>query len=376
MTSCGSERTKNVPCSTGDDAANPPRLLLLGTDSLYVSYYLDLASSALDFVELDFQKRRAGEAEERFVELALGSETFALKPYGAFPYRLILSNDAFNIQLGERIQPSCYVQCLSERLWLDGRQAVIERFERWRQSIGATVLRPEVVSRADFAFDFALAAADFAIEDFVSRARKDAAYRDNGALQTVAFGRGDVMVRVYDKPAEIEQQSGKAFFYDLWGQREGVWRVEFQVRRERLHAGGIDDVATLSDCEGDLLRELASSHTSLRRPNGDTNRSRWPCHPLWRALGTAIEAMPQTGLVRAMDPAAMLIYRRERQLRSLHGSFKGLAAVLQLLAGQSVALPLPELLERLPGLLAAHHNAAVWTEDVERRMRGHALGQW
>ena len=84
-------------------------------------------------------------------------------------------------------------------------------------------MQPEKVARADFAFDYYLpGGADFIADHLLSRASKDSTYREAGRVQTITAGRGDVVVRLYDKVAEIEQQSGKAFFFPLWGEREDV----------------------------------------------------------------------------------------------------------------------------------------------------------
>ena len=63
-------------------------------------------------------------------------------------------------------------------------------------------------------------------------------------------------MRIYDKVAEIMQQSEKHWFYDLWGQNKDVWRVEFQVRRPHLKKVGVDGLADLHSFKGDILREL------------------------------------------------------------------------------------------------------------------------
>ncbi len=188
-----------------------PAALINGLDSLYVSYFLDMTTGKLDFEELEYQKQRLkADKGRQFIEISLGSETFALRPYGRNRYAYVLANEAFEIRLTELMQPSCYVQFFSKALWTEGVGALLERFEAWRESLELRPRRPERVSRADWAFDFHLPSADFIADDFVSRAAKDATHRDNRAEQTFTFGKGDVVVRVYDKVAEIEQQSGKA----------------------------------------------------------------------------------------------------------------------------------------------------------------------
>ena len=136
----------------------------------------------------------------------------------------------------------------------------------------------------DFSFDYALPVMDFELGDFVSRCNKDIQHRENGKVQTYTIGRGDLLLRIYDKVAEVEQQSNKVWFFLLWGQDQDVWRIEWQVRKAILRQFSICTFADLQKIQGDLLRYLCEEHTTLRIPNGDANRSRWPVHPLWLDL--------------------------------------------------------------------------------------------
>lgn len=354
-----------------------PKLLLSGLDSLYVSYFFDVSRAAIDFDELAFHKERIQEArQEQLAELQLGTEKFAILPFGKHPYRYVLTNDAFEVRLTEHLSPSCHVRFSSQGLWQCGLNDLLRRFDSWRESTKLKPFVPEVVSRADLSFDYDLPAMDFTADDFVGRAHDDAIYRRHRIVQTIKRGSGDVVVRVYNKVAEIEEESGKFWFYDLWGQDRNVWRIEFQMRRDRLRKAGIGSIAELQDLQSDVLRELAQSHTTLRRSNGDTNKSRWPLHPLWRALTDDIAALPQTGLIQSLDPKAHLDTRIYHQLRALHGNLKGLAAVIGEHEERRLPITLPELLNQLPEKLKQHHNEVVWHADVSRRLKALRLGQW
>jgi hypothetical protein len=354
-----------------------PKLLLSGLDSFYVSLYFDLRRSRLDFEELSYQRERLRQARRsEFGEVELGTERLALMPYGKHPYAYVLSNDAFEIRLGENISPSCHVQFSSRFLWQCGIDDLLKRFLCWCESQNLSMRLPEVVSRADWAFDYQIPAIDFSADDFVSRLRKDAIYRQNGAVQTFTRGRGDIVVRVYNKVAEIEEQSQKFWFFDLWGCREGVWRIEFQVRRPRLQLAGIQTIDDLRALQNDLLRELATQHTTLRRPNGDSNRTRWPLHSLWESLVANIARLPQSGLVRDISPKADLGLRVFHQGRALYGSLKGFAALLTEAEEHLTPISFHDLLQALPSALASHHSAILWQADVRKRLDALRLGQW
>jgi hypothetical protein len=229
----------------------------------------------------------------------------------------------------------------------------------------------------DWAFDYNLPFVDFTPDHFVTRAAKKGAWLDHQRLQSVILGKGDIVIRVYDKVAEIEEQSGKIWFYELWGQQTNVWRVEFQLRRDRLVEAGINSPADLNDLQGDLLRELVTKHTQLKVPSStDINRHRWPLHPLWRELTKDIDALSQTGLVRSIDPKLPLDYRLHQQGRALYGSLKGIAALLTIHGDKESPLSFEDILKSLPKLLDRHHAGAIWEQDVESRVTAYHLRKW
>lgn len=358
-------------------AAPLPPLLLQGLDSLYVSYCLDVATSGLDLGEIAYRREKLRSTRDaRFARIELGSESFALKPNGRYPYSYVIDNAYFSIGFAERMQPSFYVQYSSKGLWELGIDELEHRFRRWTESVGLTELRADKVARADWAFDFHLPVVDFTPDHVVSRSRKNDSYRENQTLQTIRYGRNDIVVRLYDKVAEIEQSSDKSFFFELWGRRADVWRVEFQIRGERLKQAGIQSLDSLRALQSDLLRELAHSHTTLRRPSRDSNPSRWPLHPLWQAVQKEIACMPQSGLVRQFDEKRHLAYRIHRQAQALHGNLKGLAALLSIAQQEDTPLSLAELIDQLPDELTPHHDPLTWETDVNKRIEGYALGQW
>lgn len=357
-----------------DASQRLPKLLLSGLDSLYVAYALD--GLGFDWEELQYQKERLKQDRRRgFAPITLGGRSWALSPGGSYPYRFVLSDAHLRVCLAEAMQPNCYVQFLSNGLWTKGHQTLHAEILEWFATLGTKQVRPEAVSRADFAFDFDLPIVDFTQDNLVSRATKDTQWRQHGAIQTIQVGSGAMVMRLYDKVAEIEQASDKYWFFDLWGQKEKVWRVEFQVRKERLKLAGISNLDSLDLLAGDLLRELALHHSSLRRISADRNRSRWPLHPLWIALREAIDAAPQTGLIEAYNPGNALSYLLRRQIQSLYGDLKGLGALVSFLGEGQEAVSLEDLVRRLPRLLRGFHQEDLWRSELEKRMEARRLGQ-
>lgn len=354
-----------------------PTYLMSGLDSLYVTVDINHVGSQLDWDELTFQKERIQQSrKDSFSRIKLGSESFALLPRGAYPYNYVLTNEDFEIRLAERMRPGCHVRFSSKGLWTIGIETLAKRLTDWFASLQIHQAEAIQVSRADWAFDFSVPIMDWVEDHFVSRANKNSKWRGNSKDETFQFGTSDPVIRVYDKAKEIEQASGKAWFHQLWGQEKDVWRVEFQVRRERLKQAGIRSLDDLFDLQYDLLRELASNHTTLRRPNGDKNRSRWPLHPLWSVLLHEIDQLPQTGLVRAIDPQKALDWRAYQQGRSLYGHLKSFATLVRLQGHFKNNPTLEEVAELLPEILDPHHHAFHWDEEIKTRIEKFEVGLW
>lgn len=356
--------------------ADAPRLLLSGLDSLYVSFYTDPVGSALDFEELAYQQ--ALRQDDRGLELEpirLGSRELLLRPFGGHPYKYVLTNEDWEIRLTERMQPNIYVRFSSKGLWLKGVNLLTDELRDWINSLGLVYTRPESVSRVDWAFDYLIPNTDFDADHFVSRADKDSTWRNDGKVETITFGKGDTVVRIYDKVAEIQQQSDKSWFFQLWGEERQAWRIEVQTRKERLKKGGIKTLQDLDDFGADLLREILSKHTTHRVPNGDQNRSRWPLSPLWKDLLWKIDQQPQTGLVASYDPEAELDFRLRKLAQSLYGYLKQAGALVGLKTNRGADLSLEDLIRMLPDTLKDYHYPSDWSLELKRRQAAIRAGK-
>jgi len=159
-----------------------------------------------------------------------------------------------------------------------------------------------------------------------------------GGLQTLTIGsKRGLQVQVYDKGAEIQEASGKTWMVDLWRQqgyeppKEGpirdVWRLEVRFGGDWLKQRNIRTLAAFMENLPELLTE-ALYRNRLTVPSGDSNRARWPLHPLWAA---ALHGLPK-GL--DMVPLGRVVTRRrdalyERMARQVAGSVRS-AVVLNL----------------------------------------------
>ena len=306
------------------------RPLLTGHDTVECAYYLAaLPGCTLDYQALAAEKESLRLAKVRHPKpLKLGCEEFLLMPHGTGSgYPFLIENDCFSIQFGEFNKPNFFVTYRSFALWQYGAAKLNQRFMDWATSIGMMAFQPERLSRVDFTFDYQIDAIDFDEDSFVSQAAKDNQHRKNRKVQTFRFGEGELVLRIYNKVDEIQEKSAKTWFFDLWGCEENVWRIEWQVRKEWLRRFGIRTFIDLDERQGDLLRLLVNDHTTLRVPNNDTNRSRWPIHPLWRDLQMHVATMKGLGIVREIDREALLKQRETRIAISVYGYLKRLAAI-------------------------------------------------
>jgi len=110
--------------------------------------------------------------------------------------------------------------------------------------------------------------------------------------QTFQYGKGDTVLRIYDKTAELEV-SHKGWLRELWGHCEGydpsepVYRMEIQLRRNTLKTLGIKSVAQVIEDPGALL-DYGLRWAELRVPTEDATKTRWPVDPRWTALREAV----------------------------------------------------------------------------------------
>ncbi len=354
------------------------RLLLHGVDTLQCAYYLRQAQRR----EFDFEQLHRLREDQRQLgtregaRITLGGVPFLVAPHGtASGYPLLLGCEDFKIECGEHNKPSFFVTFRSQALWRESAPFLHEKFLRWAEGVGLVPYQPERVSRVDYAFDYHLPVVDFDEDCFVTRMHKDSQHRENGRVQTFTFGHGDMVLRVYDKVAEIEQQSDKVWFFLLWERDQDVWRIEWQVRKAVLRQFGIYTLADLQKVQGDLLRSLAADQATLRVRGADSNRSRWALHPLWQDLQAQIAALPHLGVCRLDGKAAALEERLCRCALSVYGYTKGFAAT-QCVQTQTEGMGFDEAFRLLGKRVLELYDPLSWGVDVEKRRAAIETGDW
>jgi hypothetical protein len=117
--------------------------------------------------------------------------------------------------MGEYNNPNFFVTFRSQGIWRSSVFDLHDKFIDWAASVGFEPYGSESLSRIDYCFDYTLAEIDFDEDCFVSRSNKDSKHREDGKVQTFTFGKGDVVLRVYDKGAGYNKAENH--FYELWG---------------------------------------------------------------------------------------------------------------------------------------------------------------
>ena len=354
------------------------KLLLHGIDTVQCAYFLQVVGrSGFDFHRLAGQKESIRQSKKKYpLPVVLGNTEYLLHPYGTSSgYTFVIENNDFKIEFSEFISPNFYVTFRSQALWRESAFALHDKFLAWAKSIGYEPALPEKLSRVDFCFDYNLPLVDFDLDCFVSRSKKDSQHRENGKVQTFTLGKGDLVLRVYDKVAEIEQESDKVWFFLLWGQKENVWRIEWQVRKAILKRFGIVTFDDLQGQRGDLLRYLSEEHDTLRQSNGDTNRSRWLLHPLWKNLQNMISTLDHLGVYRVYGDNAILEQLMMRMVISVYGYSKRIAAIRCIQTKQSLISP-EQALNHFSNKMLKIHEPLDWEVDVKRRIKEMQLGKW
>jgi hypothetical protein len=295
----------------GENEENPPcRILRCAVDSLYLSYKGELSPEVDDRLEDRKKSAQSEEDEEQSIaQITIADKLFSVAPHGAGRFRYVLDNGDFRMQIsrGKKL-PLAYVKISSECLTYRPIPDIVNELLVVINSLGVVHDQPKV-SRVDQCTDFVpfIPMDEFHVRQWVSRARKKAAYwtvGDRFSGWVVGAG-GSIQSRTYDKILEIiEESPHKVYLFKIWEALgwqpgESVWRQEFQTGSQALRELGIDTVPQLLDNLSGLWRYSTENWLRLSVLGNDSNKSRWPTHPLWSEVQQAVwTKSPQLALER------------------------------------------------------------------------------
>ncbi len=269
------------------------QFLLGGIDTLDLSLFVswdgtwEKTRSYLD------EKKEASQGTSGLLDMTDIDREFLHQPSGKPPnYRYQLQFLEYRLYIAKSDKfgksPNVYVTILAEALWHVGLSTLQELLEFDLASFGGSIERIQP-SRIDLCADFKIAPPPdfpFIQSHRVSRSHKNRPYLDGDILETFYCGspKSPVQIRIYDKGKEI-QKSNKQWFLPIWGcdDPDGVWRVEFQIRRAFLHQYRINTLDDLWQKIGAIWDYLTTEWFSLRFPDNDKAERR-TIHPWWLAV--------------------------------------------------------------------------------------------
>ncbi|MDU7244571.1 MAG: hypothetical protein E6276_04170 [Clostridiales bacterium] len=224
----------------------------------------------------------------------LAGMSWEVYPYSNRRYVYILHNEMVELRLCDSWQDTdshypIFVRLKSYGLWRYGYQQAFKKFMAYLNKLFKVV--DTKISRLDIAtqvnkkieIDIDIGA------ETVSRTKFRHQWFSDGVCTGYQFGKGDVLLRIYDKVKEIEV-SRKFWFADVWDAENfiierGVWNVEFQLRRDFLREWDIDTVE-------EAFSELENLYSYLTRKwfrvvakqEKDTNVTRRDTCDWWQVL--------------------------------------------------------------------------------------------
>ncbi|OOZ42859.1 hypothetical protein BOW37_12655 [Solemya velum gill symbiont] len=274
------------------------RILRVGIDSLYLSYPGNLdTETGIRLEALKHLARSKMPDQEKLAQLPIGDHLFQVLSRGRFPFEFILKDGWYRAEISgtqaERA-PLAHVQIASEVLTFEGPDAAEQDLLGVISALGSIDARPNV-SRADLCVDFVtdLSIDDIQEREWVSRARNFSQHSDKRRFSGWSIAvRSDLSARLYNKTIELEK-SGKDYMRDIWSDlgwdgEQGVWRLEFQFRRDALRRQSVKTFDDLLQYLGGLWTYATTDWLRLTCPDSnDKTQTRWPTHPMWEVLQQA-----------------------------------------------------------------------------------------
>ncbi|WP_319549327.1 hypothetical protein [Desulfogranum marinum] len=248
--SFSSSEVRDVPLrdEKGQTCITCPPQLVTGIDTLDVSIWLEWPDHS--FLELvDERKQIVQETNMKSLSFNFWGIDFNIHRTGRnlFPYHL--SRGDAHLLLNNRSSTDSFctgrIEVGSISCWSPGYIETFDYLLRFLEVQGAKLIR-ETVSRVDLACDtIDISLSQTKVDDqsrWVKRAKQFSIHHDGNTLSGITLGKGDIMLRIYDKVKELKDKqatSKQELFSKLWKQEKfdhlPVTRTEFQLRRPILN---------------------------------------------------------------------------------------------------------------------------------------------
>lgn len=304
-------------------------VLHCGVDTLEATFVGELVEGLSG--EFDLCKSRA-QATDTPEDFPIDGERFGVSPRGQGKYAWVLGDWRMLIRLSRSVKPglpTASVKLRASALASEGHVPL------WDQAVAVLArlgtLRPNTLSRIDLCCD--VQGLEFTDADF-ARLVCPASYRathKDGEGVTYQAGKGDVVMRVYRKDAELKAK-GKESYARLWQRHPDydpdapVWRIEVQLRGQVLKELGAREVESAVRKLG-ALWAFGLEWGELRVPTADGTKKRWATDPVWTILSAVWGPSAPEPRIRS----AAVMESEERAVSRL----LGVTATLGAYSGQS-----------------------------------------
>lgn len=215
--------------------------------------------------DLIFLKKQAMEIKNhdnqmRFVPVELDKTFYRVMASATNSYSVVLQNGDISIYLrkfSKKVKnPIVKVEFRAEYLAKCGYVTCVNDVQRLivNEFITNPVYRVNEIHLATDIQGYEFSPLDFYRIRTLSRTRtvfnddEKNSYFLNQRFTGMTFGKGDLMLRIYDKTAEINKNRKKGFievykwqFHPDFDKNKRVWRIEGQIRREKLKELALDD---------------------------------------------------------------------------------------------------------------------------------------
>ena len=307
-------------------------LLAQGFDSYQEAINLKVPPALVGkFEEWQEQAKALDTRTGQAVTVELGAETVQVWPCGSKGgVRWVLECDDFMLFWRSPDHDWCLsVRYLSAGIWEHGIRNLRDRVRAMLLAVGCIInqVDGERVSRADWAFDiyspeFSRDMKPNLIAQVVCHSSVKVAQIGNAErLETLTLGlnRSGLQIQIYDKTREITEASGKSWMVDLWlrdgwepedGEIAHVWRLEIRMGSDWLKDRQTNTPDELEKSLEKLIAEALLTHRLTQPELGDTNRRRWPLHPLYAIAYRAISATSMKPLGRYVVGVRNVLFDR------------------------------------------------------------------
>lgn len=214
-------------------------------DTLKLSLWVDFSNSNL-LERLEVAKMQVQEGDADAVALDLAGHDWNIHRSGTSRYNYRLTRGDVRVLINRRkpsgAMPTLRLEIGSVSCWSPGYQSIYRDVVKMIELFGGCIIK-ERVSEAHLAADLiGVPLTSLPLneqEHWITRAHSFSMQYDRRRFSGITWGKGDFMLRVYDKVLELKVSTHKQVpFAEIWGVETfdelPVTRVEFQVRRPVL----------------------------------------------------------------------------------------------------------------------------------------------